>query len=109
MPLTIEKINDTTFKITVAIRTTTTHTVTVTPAYWQKLTGGKVPPEKLVERSFEFLLEREPNSSILRTFDLPTIQRYFPSSRKRSAPCSISLRAHQSAAGSRPVAIVSNA
>ena len=58
-------------------RTTTTHTVTVTTDYWQKLTGGKMPPETLIEKSFDFLLEREPNTSILRTFDLPTIQRYF--------------------------------
>jgi hypothetical protein len=78
MPLAVEKINETTFKITVASRTTTTHTVMVTPDYWQKLTGGKAPPEKLVEKSFEFLLDREPNTSILRTFDLPVIQRYFP-------------------------------
>jgi hypothetical protein len=50
----------------------------VTPEYWRKLTGGRVPPEKLVEKSFEFLLERESNTSILRSFDLPVIQRYFP-------------------------------
>ena len=34
--------------------------------------------EDLVERSFEFLLLREPPSSILRRFELSTIQRYFP-------------------------------
>ncbi len=78
MPITVEKIDETTFKVTVTSRTTTTHTVTVTEDYWQKLTGGTTPPEKLIERSFEFLLEREPNTSILRTFDLPTIQHYFP-------------------------------
>jgi hypothetical protein len=32
----------------------------------------------LVRRSFDFLLEREPPSSILRTFDLSVIERYFP-------------------------------
>lgn len=68
MPITIQKLNDTTFKVTVTDRTTTTHTVTATPEYWQKLTGGKAPPENLVEKSFEFLIEREPNTSILRTF-----------------------------------------
>jgi hypothetical protein len=52
--------------------------VTVTPSYHQKLTNGQVSPEILIERSFEFLLERESNSSILRTFDLPVIGRYFP-------------------------------
>jgi len=37
-----------------------------------------VPVEVLVEKSFEFLLAREPNTSILRSFDLPVIGRYFP-------------------------------
>jgi hypothetical protein len=78
MPITVEKMDETTFKVTVTSRTTTTHTVTVTPTYLEKLTGGKTPAEKLIEKSFEFLLEREPNTSILRTFDLPTIQHYFP-------------------------------
>jgi hypothetical protein len=78
MPITIEKIDETTFKVTVSDRTTITHVVTVTPEYWQKLTGGSVSAEKLVEKSFEFLLEREPNTSILRSFQLPVIQRYFP-------------------------------
>jgi hypothetical protein len=78
MPITIEKMNETTFKVTVSDRTATTHLVTVSPEYWQKLTEGKISQEKLVEKSFEFLLEREPNTSILRAFELPVIQRYFP-------------------------------
>jgi len=32
----------------------------------------------LVRRSFEFLLEREPATSILGSFQLSVIQRYFP-------------------------------
>jgi hypothetical protein len=32
----------------------------------------------LVRRSFEFLLEREPASSILREFRITDIERYFP-------------------------------
>ena len=78
MVITIEKIDDTTFKVTVWDQTTTSHMVTVSPEYWYKLTEGKVTAEKLVEKSFEFLLERESNTSILGTFDLPKIQRYFP-------------------------------
>jgi hypothetical protein len=34
--------------------------------------------DDLVRRSFDFLLEREPPDSILRTFDLAVIPRYFP-------------------------------
>ncbi len=40
--------------------------------------GGTTPAERLIEASFQFLLEREPKESILRTFDLPVIERYFP-------------------------------
>ncbi len=76
--ITIETIDERTFKVTIEGRSTTNHTVTVEPSYYEKLTGGRVPAEKLVKKSFEFLLERESNTSILRTFDLPVIGRYFP-------------------------------
>ena len=39
---------------------------------------GADDPVDLVRRSFAFLLEREPKESILRSFDLPVIGRYFP-------------------------------
>jgi hypothetical protein len=74
----VKKTDERTFEVTVEGRTKTTHRVTVTPQTYQNLTGGKVPVETLVEKSFEFLLEREPNTSILRSFDLPVIGRYFP-------------------------------
>ena len=35
-------------------------------------------PEALLEASFEFLLARESKESILRRFELPVIERYFP-------------------------------
>ncbi|MGB6771280.1 MAG: hypothetical protein WA695_03820 [Candidatus Dormiibacterota bacterium] len=34
--------------------------------------------EELIRASFEFLLQREPASSILAEFELSTIERYFP-------------------------------
>ena len=67
-----------TFEVTVRASTTTTHTVTLSADYYQKLTGGKVSSETLIEKSFEFLLERESNTMILSRFDLPIIGRYFP-------------------------------
>jgi len=54
------------------------HRVTLTPEDFQRLAGGKGAPEELVRRSFEFLLERESKESILASFDLPVIARYFP-------------------------------
>jgi hypothetical protein len=74
----VDKIDETTFNVTVEDRRVTTHRVTVDPAYWEKLTGGSVTAETLVKKSFEFLLDRESNTSILSAFDLPVIGRYFP-------------------------------
>ena len=60
------------------------HRVTLSRKDYLRLTGGqfapdgRVGPEELVRRSFEFLLEREPKESILARFDLPVIGRYFP-------------------------------
>jgi hypothetical protein len=39
---------------------------------------GRVAPEKVVRAAFEFLLERERASEILRRFDCSVIRRYFP-------------------------------
>jgi hypothetical protein len=76
--ISVQQLNDKTFKVTVTGTTTTTHRVTVEPDYCKKLTGGRVRAEMLVEKSLEFLLAREPNTSILRSFELPVIGRYFP-------------------------------
>jgi hypothetical protein len=76
--INVQKIDDQTFEVTVEDRTVTTHRVTVKPEVYQDLTKGEVSIEMLIEKSFEFLLQREPNTSILRSFDLPIIGRYFP-------------------------------
>ncbi len=76
--IAVEAIDATSFDVTVEARKTTRHRVTVSPGYLRELTGGKGTAEDLVRRSFEFLLEREPNTSILTTFDLRLIGSYFP-------------------------------
>jgi hypothetical protein len=74
----VEPVDGETFRVTVREGGgRSVHTVTVDPAYHQKLTGGAVAAEELVRRSFEFLLEREPKESILSSFALPVIGRYF--------------------------------
>lgn len=55
----------------------TRHRVRVGIADYQSLTDGIITPRELVEKSFEFLLEREPKESILGSFDLSVIGRYF--------------------------------
>lgn len=78
MDLTVKPLDLTTFEVSVSGRTPTTHIVTVSTDYAARLTGGNTPTEQLVRRSFDFLLEREPNTSILSSFDLTVIGRYFP-------------------------------
>lgn len=56
--------------------TRTEHEVTVTAADVARYAPG-VSPGRLLEASFEFLLEREPKESILTRFELPVIERYF--------------------------------
>ncbi len=74
----VQTVNPTTFEVTVAATAATTHVVTVERAYVEKLTGDADKAAELVERSFQFLLEREPHTSILRKFELPVIGSYFP-------------------------------
>lgn len=56
----------------------TQHQVTLQKADYQRLAGDRASPAELVQESFRFLLEREPKESILRSFDLTVIGRYFP-------------------------------
>jgi hypothetical protein len=62
--------------VTVRDGSNTTHHVRVSRAELTRYGGGDVAD--LMRRSFEFLIAREPNTSILREFDLSAIERFFP-------------------------------
>ena len=66
------------YEVKVAGRNETVHQVTLRKADLKRLASETTSAEKLIEESFRFLLERESNTSILATFDLPVIGRYFP-------------------------------
>ncbi len=55
----------------------TVHDVTAADADFKRY-GANATAERLIEESFRFLLEREPKESILPSFALPVIERYFP-------------------------------
>jgi hypothetical protein len=57
----------------------TRHSVTVRRTDLDRWADGRAREdvESLVARSFDFLLEREPPSAILASFELSVIQRYF--------------------------------
>jgi hypothetical protein len=56
----------------------TTHHVRVPAGLAEKIGGGGTTDETFVEESFRFLLERESNTSILRSFSIEVIGDYFP-------------------------------
>jgi hypothetical protein len=63
-------------EVTVHDRETTKHRVRISRPERERYAGLDVAD--LVKRSFVFMLAREANTSILREFDLSTIERYFP-------------------------------
>jgi hypothetical protein len=56
----------------------TRHTVTMQRSTYEKLTAGRVDPADCVRAAFEFLLDHEPKESILSSFDITVIGKYFP-------------------------------
>jgi hypothetical protein len=75
----VEKQNEDTYLVTVEEgRGKTKHTVTLDDAYYKNLAGAAESKEALIERSFRFLLKRESKESILSSFHLKVIARYFP-------------------------------
>ena len=62
-------------------RGSSSHDVTVSAADADCASRPRAPPsdvERLVYETFDFLLEREPKESILRSFDLTVVGSYFP-------------------------------
>jgi len=73
----VERQDEGRFRVTIRDGTSSTHEVRVSGEEAERF-GGGAAPERLVEESFRFLLEREPASSILSRFALSTIADYFP-------------------------------
>jgi hypothetical protein len=55
----------------------TEHDVAISSDDLERLGAGRMP-DAFVRDCFEFLLAREPKESILRSFDVSAIGRYFP-------------------------------
>jgi hypothetical protein len=74
--ITVTRQADGTFRVQTPAGTS--HIVGVPADYPGSLGCGRVTPQELVRASFEFLLEREPASAILRKFSVHVISQYFP-------------------------------
>ena len=78
MELLITELSKDKFEITVKADQLTKHIVSVTDQMLLNLTNNKTSKEELLNFSFNFLLKRESNTSILSSFDLTVISKYFP-------------------------------
>ena len=85
MTISITSKDQDTFSVTVTGSSPTTHTVTISDQTHSKLTGGKISKVTLLKKSFEFLLQREPNTSILAKFKLEVISQYFSDYAKQAS------------------------
>lgn len=75
----VKNAGDNTYEVRVIEgKSETSHRVTLAEKDYARLATEKVPPEELIRRSFDFLLEHESKESILARFDLTVISRYFP-------------------------------
>ena len=77
MSVSIRKLSDDVFEVTVAKTSITTHTVTITNQIFTDLTNDNATKTQLLEFSLNLLLDREPNTSILSSFDINVISKYF--------------------------------
>ena len=74
----VEEVSPNNFKVVVNQGSTTEHHVIANKDFLNQFTKYNISPENIVKHSFEFLLDREPNTSILRKFDITVISNYFP-------------------------------
>ena len=77
MNVSIQMLSNNKYEVTVQSNTITTHIVSLSDEVHKNLTNNKVTKEELLDFSFKFLLDREPNTSILSSFELTIISIYF--------------------------------
>ena len=75
----VERKNGEKFEVTVSEQdSSTVHTVVLDDNYYQALTEAKIAKKDFIRKCFEFLLEREGKESILSSFNVRVINKYFP-------------------------------
>lgn len=74
----VKKINDGLYEVLITHDGTTSHLITLNQNDYEKYSHNQCTPEELINASFQFLLDRESNQSILKKFALSVIENYFP-------------------------------
>ena len=78
MEVLINNLSKGKFEILVNNKQKTMHEVYLSDEIHLDFTNNKISKKELIKFSFEFLLERESNTSILSSFKLNIISKYFP-------------------------------
>lgn len=78
MSIEIKQLNQKEFKIKIAKEIETEHVISISDEIYKDLTNKKLSKEQLIDFSLKFLLQRECNSSILKTFAIEEISSYYP-------------------------------
>ena len=73
----ISQLGNDIFEVVVVGDTTTCHEVIVTDKVLLELTNNLVSKKDLLDFSFNFLLRKEPNTSIMTTFEISIISQFF--------------------------------
>ena len=73
----ITEIEKDKFLVEVSDNVKTSHNVVISDKVYQELTNSMISKYELLEKSFAFLLDREPNTSILTNFEIQIISHYF--------------------------------
>jgi len=76
--ISVEAIDNNSFQVSVTKDSATEHIVLLSDRFHQDVTNNKLTKTELITHSFEFLLKRESNQSILKKFNLEVISQYFP-------------------------------
>jgi hypothetical protein len=75
----VQRKNGEKFEVTVDEQNSSTvHTVVLDDGYYQGLTEGRIAKEDFIKNCFNFLLQRESKESILSSFNVRVISKYFP-------------------------------
>ena len=76
--INVDTIDNNTFKVSVTKNSSTVHIVLLNDRFHLDVSNNKLTKTELITKSFEFLLKRESNQSILKKFNLEVISQYFP-------------------------------
>ena len=74
----VKKINNDLYEVHISHDGTTSHLISLNQNDYDKYSHKECTPEELINASFQFLLDRESNQSILNKFSLSVIENYFP-------------------------------